>query len=48
LAPPRLGRSIVLNDLKKKKKKRKKKKEDKSKGRGKLTIYSGPYGGPWR
>jgi len=42
LAPPTLGRSIVLNGLKKKKKKKKKKyekKEEKSKGRGKLTIY---------
>jgi len=36
LAPPTLGRSIVLNDSKKKKKK---KKEEKSKGRGKLTIF---------
>jgi len=36
LSPPTLGRSIILNDLKKKKKEEE---EEKSKGRGKLTIY---------
>jgi len=37
LAPPTLGRIIVLNDLKKKRKEEKRRGK-KSKGRGKLTI----------